>query len=94
MLRSTPVMTSGSTSTVALPRWCTRCARYVPFGVSCRSRAETSTPYFFAKPVAAGVASPPGLKAADTGGPVTSSSKSVWRSDSLATRAVNRRGVL
>ena len=55
---------------------------------------STSTPYFFAKPIAAGVGSPSGLNAADTGGPVTSSSKSVCRSASLATRAVSRRGVL
>ncbi len=54
----------------------------------------TSTPYFFANPAAAGVGSPSGLNAADTGGPVTSSSKSVCRSASFATRAVRRRGVL
>ena len=66
----------------------------MPFGVSCRSSAATSTPYFLAKPAAAGVGSPSGLNAADTGGPVTSSSKSVCRSASLATRAVSRRGVL
>ena len=65
-----------------------------PFGVSLRSSAATSTPYFFAKPAAAGVGSPSGLNAADTGGPVTSSSKSVCRSASFATRAVSRRGVL
>src|SRR5688500_15662882 len=94
MLRSTPVMTSASTSTVALPRWWPRCSRYAPFGDSCRAWARTSTPYFFANPVAAGVASPSGLNAADTGGPVTSSSKSVWRSDRRPTRAVSRRGVL
>ncbi len=63
-------------------------------GVRLRSSVGTSTPYFFAKPTAAGVGSPSGLNAADTGGPVTSSSKSVCRSASFATRAVSRRGVL
>ena len=53
-----------------------------PSASRCRSSADTSTPYFFAKPAAAGVGSPSGLNAADTGGPVTSSSKSVCRSAS------------
>jgi hypothetical protein len=44
-----------------------------------RSSADTSTPYFFANPAAAGVGDPSAANAAETGGPVTSSSKSVWR---------------
>ena len=58
-----------------------------------RARA-TSTPCFLAKPNAAGVGWPLASKAADTGGPVSSSSKSVCRSASLPMRAVSRRGVL
>ena len=58
----------------------------MPFGVSLPLERATSTPYFFAKPAAAGVGSPSGANAAATGGPVTSSSKSVCRSASLATR--------
>jgi hypothetical protein len=34
------------------------------------------------------------LKLADTGGPFSTSSKSVWRSDTRTTRTVRRRGVL
>ena len=86
--------TSGSTSTAALPRCCFRNARYVPFGVSSRSSAATSTPCFLAKPAAAGVGWPAASNAAETGGPVSSSSKSVCRSASLPIRAVSRRGVL
>ena len=59
-----------------------------------RSSAATSTPCFVAKPAAAGVGVPSGLNAADTGGPVTSSSRSVCRSATRATRTVSRRGVL
>jgi hypothetical protein len=66
----------------------------VPFGVSSFSSAVTSTPYFLAKPAAAGDGAPSFPTAADIGGPVTRSSRSVWRSASLAIRAVSRRGVL
>ena len=58
-------------------------------GVALRSSADTSTPYLRANPTAAGVGSPSGLKPAETGGPVTSSSKSVCRSESLAIRAAS-----
>ena len=54
-----------------------------PSASRCRSSAATSTPYFLAKPAAAGVGLAVGLNAADTGGPVTSSSRSVCRSASL-----------
>ena len=58
------------------------------------SRAPTgSTPALRAKPIAAGVGCAVGPNAADTGGPVTCSSRSVWRSEMRAIAAVSRRGV-
>ncbi len=69
-----------------------RYARYSPRGVSCRSRAATSTPILRAKPSAAPVGWP-SLKAAETGGPETSSSASACRSASSAARSTRRRGV-
>ncbi len=62
---------------MALPRWRLRNARYSPFGVRRRSSAETSTPFFAAKPAAAGVGVPSGLKLAETGGPFKTSSRSL-----------------
>src|SRR5204863_1485520 len=44
-----------------------------------RSSAATSTPCLTAKPVAAGVGVPSGLNDAETGGPLTSSSRSEER---------------
>ena len=91
--RSVAASTSGSTSTVALPRSRRVKERYVPFGVSTRSSSETSTPFLRAKPMAAGVGLPSGPKAADTGGPLIGSSRSLWRSEMRAIAAVRRRGV-
>ena len=68
--------------------------RYVPFGVSTRSSCATSTLFLRAKPAAAGVGVPSAPNAAATGGPVSSSSRSVCRSAIFAMRAVRRRGVL
>ena len=60
-----------------------------------RARApSTSTPCFFAKPLAATVRVPSAATAPTPGGPVTSSSRSVCRSGRRATRAASRRGVL
>ena len=59
-----------------------------------RAAAPGSTPCLRAKPRPAPVICPSAAKAADTGGPVTSSSKSVWRSGTRAARTTSRRGVL
>ncbi len=67
---------------------------YWPFGVWIRSSAATSTFCLAANPAAACVAEPSGLNAADTGGPVTTSSRSVCRSGTRLMRTVSRRGVL
>src|SRR5262245_12748487 len=90
--RSTPPRTPGSTSIAALPRCRFRKAMYSPFGVVTRSRAATSTLCLAANPAAAGVGVPSGLKLAETGGPVTRSSRSVWRSGTRVIRTVRRRG--
>ena len=92
--RSSPPSTSGSTSTVLLPRTWRRATRYSPLSVFTRSIASIATPCFLANPSAAGVGSPAALNAADTGGPVIVSSRSSWRSGMRPTRAVRRRGVL
>ena len=92
--RRMPVSTSGSASTADLPRCRLRYARYSPFGVCTRSRSPTATPFFFANPDAAGVGCPSGPVAADTGGPVISSSRSRCRSAMPDTRTARRRGVL
>jgi hypothetical protein len=63
-------------------------------GVWTRSSALTSTPCFAANPLAAGVGVPSGLNPAETGGPFSSSSRSVWRSGIRTMRTVRRRGVL
>ena len=79
-----PPSTSGSTSTVALPRCRLRNARYSPFGVSTRSSASNLDAVLRARsraPPASAV--PSASNAADTGGPVTSSSRSVCRSAML-----------
>ena len=55
---------------------------------------DRTPPAFFAKPMAAGGGWPSAPNAADTGGPVTSSSRSSCRSAIFASRAVSRRGVL
>ena len=89
-----PPSTSGSTSTAALPRCRLRNARYSPFGVWTRSSADDLDAVLGREPDAAGVGVPSGLKPADTGGPLTSSSRSVCRSGIRAMRTVSRRGVL
>ena len=66
-----------------------------PWASRSRSSAAASTPCLRAKPAAAGVGSPSGLNAAETGGPISSSSRSVWRSAMLgdARRQAARRAV-
>ncbi len=91
--RRSPDMTSGSASTDARPRCRFRTARYRPLGDSISSSSEGSAPFFLAKPTAAGVSSPAASRAAPTGGPVITSSLSVCRSATRATRTVRRRGV-
>ena len=65
----------------------------MPLAFSTIVSADGSTLPRLAKPIAAGVGSPFGPNAAATGGPVTCSSRSVWRSEMRDTPAIRRRGV-
>src|SRR6185503_12526749 len=83
----------GRTSAAERPTSWTRASRYSPFGVAVRSRASTAMPAPFAKPFAAFVGFPAASYATFTAGPVTSRTRSSWRSATASTRRARRRGV-
>lgn len=74
------------------PGSCTVATRYSPPGVSTRRSASTGTPCFFANPSPFLVSAPSGPNATFAGGPITSLSRSAWRSPMPWTSAISRRG--